>query len=118
MGYLISFVTVAVNYALITSSRFSTQNEKWSTVTKHNVKLATKLTTIQFLNTAVLQFLITYLFIKNYYGAGGLIYNQTLVFVTNTVVPAATMAFGAGYQVKKFKRWWVSRKTNHNLSQQ
>jgi hypothetical protein len=54
MGKLISFVTILVNIILQTTSRISTLNEKWSTVTKHNVKLAEKITNIQFANTAIL----------------------------------------------------------------
>lgn len=40
------------------------------------------------------------------------------MFVVNTVVPAISLAIGAGYQMKRFTRWRVSRNPNHNLSQQ
>lgn len=75
VGYFISFLTVAVNYVLVMLMTMTTNYERWSTYTSYNVKLATKLTIVQFLNTAILQFVITYLFYKNYYGSGGLIYN-------------------------------------------
>lgn len=42
----------------------------------------------QFINTAVITFAISTWVTNNIYGAGGLVYNQTYVFLSNAVIPA------------------------------
>ena len=75
MGYFISVITVIINGFI---SVFMTQTciyEKWSTFTKHNVRLSQKMAMGQWVNTAVVQALIAISYVHNYFGAGGLVYN-------------------------------------------
>lgn len=104
LGYLISLVTVVVNFLLSTIMIKTTTYEKWSTKTKYNIRLASKLTLCTWLNTALLQFTTTWLFFKNYVGPGGLIYNQTLTSISTTLLPAALLSIHLQYQKTVYKR--------------
>jgi hypothetical protein len=78
--------------------------EAYTTRTRYNISIAQKSSIAQFVNTAFMTFLITYFYIKNYYGTGGLIYNQTMVFLTNAFVPVIANAVNAPYYIKRFLR--------------
>ena len=118
LGYLVSLLTVTVNSLLIQATIQTTQLEKWSTVTKHNVRLATKITICQFACSALLQFVTTCVFLKNYLGPGGLIYNQTLVFITSTLLPPIILALAPQYQLARFRRHIIRKRNTSVLTQQ
>jgi hypothetical protein len=42
----------------------------------------------QFSNSALITFFINTLVLKNTFGSGGLIYNQTYVFLSNAIIPS------------------------------
>ena len=63
--------------------------EKRSTKTKMNISFANKLTLGLFFNTAFITLIVEIVILKNIYAfAGGMIYNEFLVFIFNAVVPS------------------------------
>lgn len=61
--------------------------EKWSTKTKMNISFAIKLTLVLFCNTALITLAVEILTFENYYGTGGMIGTESMVFILNAVVP-------------------------------
>jgi len=61
--------------------------EKISTKSKFNISYAQKYAFALFLNSALITYFVEILGEKNYYGPGGFIYTETLVFVWNCFIP-------------------------------
>jgi len=76
LSFAISAIIVIWNkFALPTIIHKICDHEKWSTKTN--------------INTALITFFVEVLFLRNIYGfSGGMIYNESLVFIFNAVVPS------------------------------
>lgn len=61
--------------------------EKWSTKTKLNISFGTKLTLALFFNTAMITLAVEIITFDNFYGTGGMISTESMVFVFNAVLP-------------------------------
>jgi hypothetical protein len=109
IGQGISIFVAVCNGVLSYTISMTTAWERWSTKTGHNVQLATKLAVAQFVNTALLQFLITQLIIRNYYGQGGLIYNQTFIFATDMGVTIIMSLVNIPWLVKVAQRRYFEK---------
>lgn len=79
-------------------------NELISTKSKFNISFATKLTFGLFMNTAMMSYIIDILGEKNYYGPGGFIFTESLVFVWNAVIPPLVWLIDPWTHQKNYKR--------------
>ena len=61
--------------------------EKWSTKTKMNISFAIKLTLVLFCNTALMTLAVEILTFDDYYGTGGMIGTESMVFILNALIP-------------------------------
>lgn len=107
MGYGISLFVSVSNSILGTIITMTTNFEKWSTKTRHNIALASKLAIAQFVNTALLQFIICLTITKNFLGQGGLIYNTTFIFVTDLGVGLTLQLINPSWVIKQAKRQYL-----------
>jgi len=78
--------------------------ELLSTKSKFNISFATKLTFGLFMNTAMMSYIIDILGEKNYYGPGGFIFTESLVFVLNAVIPPLVWFIDPWTHQKNYKR--------------
>ncbi|CAD8059583.1 unnamed protein product [Paramecium sonneborni] len=92
--------------------------EKFSTQTGYNISLASKSSMAQFINTAVITFAISTWVTKNIYGAGGLVYNQTYVFISNAFIPGIVQLLDAGTISKWLFKYLEKRKGNKSIKTQ
>ena len=61
--------------------------EKWSTFSRLNISFAWKYTILLFANTALITFSVEILINHNYWNPAGMIYEETIVFITNAFLP-------------------------------
>ncbi|CAD8053519.1 unnamed protein product [Paramecium sonneborni] len=92
--------------------------ERFSTQTGYNISLASKSSMAQFVNTAVITFAISTWVTKNIYGTGGLVYNQTYVFLSNAFIPAIVSLIDAGTLSKWVFQYLEKKKGNKSLKTQ
>ncbi|CAD8118599.1 unnamed protein product [Paramecium sonneborni] len=88
IAQLASISIIIINYVLSIVIRKVSLFERFSTQTGFNISLASKSSVAQFINTAVITFAISTWVTQNIYGTGGLVYNQTYVFISNAILPA------------------------------
>ncbi|KAL4444843.1 hypothetical protein ABPG74_016051 [Tetrahymena malaccensis] len=94
-------------------------HEKWATKTSLNVSFAYKLTIGLFFNTALITFFVEIIFFQNIYAlAGGMIYNEFLIFIINAVVPALAWIIDPWKIWQDFKRNRQLKKKVCSLTQQ
>lgn len=79
-------------------------HEKWSTKTKLNISFGTKLTLALFCNTALITLAVEIITFGNYYGVGGMITTESMVFVFNALVPPLAWLVDPWHLSKKKKR--------------
>ncbi|CAK58393.1 unnamed protein product (macronuclear) [Paramecium tetraurelia] len=92
--------------------------EKFSTQTGFNISLASKSSMAQFINTAVITFAISTWVTKNIYGAGGLVYNQTYVFISNAFIPGIIQLIDAGTISKWLFQYLEKKKGSKSIKTQ
>lgn len=68
-------------------SKFLVGFESYETYSLFTVSLASKLSLMLFLNSAIIAFLASTFYTRNLYGPGGLIYTETYFFMTNAIIP-------------------------------
>lgn len=88
ISVLISALIVLANKFLLgTEVHHIVDHEKWSTKTKLNISFGKKLTYALFSNTALITLAVEIVTFGNYYGVGGMITTESMVFVFNAIVP-------------------------------
>ena len=60
-------------------------------------------------------FLISYFIVRNYFGNGGLIYNQFFVFIMNMIIPNVMGFINPGFYIKNFLRKRERKKEDKSL---
>jgi formate/nitrite transporter FocA (FNT family) len=78
--------------------------EKWSTKTKMNISFGIKLTLVLFCNTALITLAVEVLTFENYYGTGGMIGTESMVFILNAIVPPLAWLINPWYMSRKRER--------------
>lgn len=70
-----------------------------------NISFAQKLTFGLFFNTALITFVVEVIWLKNVYAfAGGMIYNEFLVFIFNAVIPSLAWIIDPWKIIQDYKR--------------
>jgi len=88
MSFVISTLIVIFNkFGLAILVHRIVDAEKWSTKTKLNISYANKLSIALFVNTALITFAVEIITFGNYYGVGGMIYTEYIVFIFNAIIP-------------------------------
>lgn len=104
LALVVTLAIFVINFILTKILTILANYEKHLTITEYNVSLAQKLSIVQFINTALITFAITFVVIKNYFGSGGLILTQFLVFILNFLVPTLKSIINPFYILKTFFR--------------
>ena len=75
-------------------------------VSKSNqiISQSIKLLVVTFLNSAVIDFAITSIFSKNYYGRGGFIQTQTIIFFQNMFTTPTIKMLNVDYWIWKYEK--------------
>lgn len=84
-----AFTTVFINSVLVERlSRFLVSFECYETYSLFVVSLASKLSVMLFINSAVIALYVNTAFTENIYGSGGLIYTEMYFFLSNAMASA------------------------------
>ncbi|CAD8132867.1 unnamed protein product [Paramecium octaurelia] len=113
-----SISIIIINTLLAMIIKNVSQFERFSTQTGYNISLASKSSLAQFINTAVITFAISTWVTKNIYGTGGLVYNQSYVFVLNAIIPAVVSFIDAGTVTKWVFQYLEKKKGNKSVKTQ
>ncbi|KRX05372.1 hypothetical protein PPERSA_00673 [Pseudocohnilembus persalinus] len=70
---------------------------------QYNASYAVKFSFLSFVNSALLTLLITVYFTKNYYGRGGFIYTQTIVFLQNIIMTPMMNVLNTDWIQKRYE---------------
>jgi len=73
---------------------------------------------ILFSNTALITFLVEIITFKNYYGAGGMIYTEYIVFIFNAFIPPLAWFVDPWSIIKRYKRNKELKKKTSSCTQQ
>ncbi|CAD8107052.1 unnamed protein product [Paramecium sonneborni] len=119
LASLASVIIIFINYLLSYSIKKIAAFQGFSTNTGHHISIATSAGIAQFVNSALVTWLVfTLLFDENYYKDGGLIYNQTYVFISNMIIPAVTAILDPAYWIKVYNRYSEEQKGKYSLCTQ
>ncbi|CAK88674.1 unnamed protein product (macronuclear) [Paramecium tetraurelia] len=119
LASLASVIIIFINYLLSYSIKKIAAFQGFSTNTGHHISIATSAGIAQFVNSALVTWLVfTLLFDENYYKDGGLIYNQTYVFISNMIIPAVTAILDPFYWLKVYQRYSEEQKGKYSVCTQ
>ncbi|CAD8092456.1 unnamed protein product [Paramecium primaurelia] len=118
IAQLASISIIIINYILSIVIRKVSLFERFSTQTGFNISLASKSSLAQFVNTAVITFAISTWVTKNIYGTGGLVYNQTYVFISNAILPALIQLIDSSTIMKWLYQFFELRKGKASVKTQ
>ncbi|CAD8115595.1 unnamed protein product [Paramecium primaurelia] len=119
LASLASVIIIFINYLLSYSIKKIAAFQGFSTNTGHHISIATSAGIAQFVNSALVTWLVfTLLFDENYYKDGGLIYNQTYVFISNMIIPAITAILDPSYWLKVYQRYQEEQKGKYSVCTQ
>jgi hypothetical protein len=88
-------------------SKFLVGFESYETYSLYTVSLASKLSLMLFINSAIIAFLANTIYSRNLYGPGGLIYTETYFFITNAIIPPIVTLIDPERVIKRLKIWWI-----------
>jgi hypothetical protein len=89
--------------------------EKPRTRTEFETDVAVLLSFASFLTSSLITFVMTVTYFDNYYGNGGLINNQTIIFLSNIIVPPLMQLINIPHLIKYLKRIYQKSKGNKCL---
>lgn len=105
---LAALLTTFINSFVVGKlSRFLVSMESYETYSLFTVALATKLSLMLFINSAIIAFLATTIYSRNLYGPGGLIYTETYFFLTNAIIPPIVTLVDPNRVEKKLRIFWA-----------
>ncbi|CAK77359.1 unnamed protein product (macronuclear) [Paramecium tetraurelia] len=90
-------------------SNFLVGFESYETYSLYTVSLASKLSLMLFVNSAIIAFLASTIYTRNLFGPGGLIYTETYFFMTNAIIPPIVTLVDPNRIVKSLKLWWIKK---------
>ena len=107
-----NFFSIIIPFFLVFFNKFALgflineicDREKWNTHGKMNVSFGYKLTIALFFNNALITLIVELISFNNYYGVGGMIYLEFIIFILNSFVPALSWIIDPSTIAKNLKR--------------
>ncbi|CAD8158550.1 unnamed protein product [Paramecium pentaurelia] len=111
MGSIIAaLLTTFINSFVVGRlSNFLVGFESYETYSLYTVSLASKLSLMLFVNSAIIAFLASTIYTRNLFGPGGLIYTETYFFITNAIIPPLVTFIDPNRITKSLKLWWIKK---------
>lgn len=113
-----SLLVMLINRILSVLIRIYSKQEMHHTWSTYNLSVSNKSVIAMFLNTGIIPLVVNYDAETMWFNTGGLAYNIFWIQVANAVVNPLVYLFSPMYQIKRLKRWVVTKKGLGNISQQ
>ena len=102
LSYSISFIIILFNKFIVAWVVHQiTDSEKISSVTKFQMSFAYKYSVALFLNAAMISYTVDIIILKNVYGEGGFLFNESIIFILNAFFPPLIWLLDPWFNLKK-----------------